>query len=71
MRTRGGGTAACPSQPPLIPWPPPGYGTAVRVDECAFHSSVRLDEFESNRVLKVTPSPGEVSARLRGEQGWP
>ncbi|XP_059573857.1 AP-4 complex subunit mu-1 isoform X2 [Alligator mississippiensis] len=38
-----------------------GYGTAVRVDECAFHSSVRLDEFESNRVLKVTPSPGELT----------
>ncbi|XP_072704743.1 AP-4 complex subunit mu-1 isoform X2 [Ciconia boyciana] len=38
---------------------PPGYGTAVRVDECAFHSSVKLDEFESGRILKVTPSQGE------------
>ncbi|XP_065514177.1 AP-4 complex subunit mu-1 [Caloenas nicobarica] len=38
-----------------------GYGAAVRVDECAFHACVRLDEFESNRVLRVTPSPGEVT----------
>ncbi|XP_075583633.1 AP-4 complex subunit mu-1 isoform X6 [Pelecanus crispus] len=38
-----------------------GYGTAVRVDECAFHSSVKLDEFESGRVLKVTPSQGELT----------
>uniref|UniRef100_K7FVT4 AP-4 complex subunit mu-1 n=1 Tax=Pelodiscus sinensis TaxID=13735 RepID=K7FVT4_PELSI len=37
-----------------------GYGTAVRVDECAFHSSVKLDEFESARVLKVNPSQGEL-----------
>ncbi|XP_054662766.1 AP-4 complex subunit mu-1 [Grus americana] len=38
-----------------------GYGTAVRVDECAFHSSVKLDEFESGRVLKVTPNQGELT----------
>ncbi|XP_059691206.1 AP-4 complex subunit mu-1 isoform X3 [Gavia stellata] len=38
-----------------------GYGTAVRVDECAFHSSIKLDEFESGRVLKVTPSQGELT----------
>ncbi|KAM6307034.1 LOW QUALITY PROTEIN: AP-4 complex subunit mu-1, partial [Podargus strigoides] len=38
-----------------------GYGAAVRVDECSFHSSVRLDEFESARVLKVTPSQGEMT----------
>ncbi|XP_068272953.1 AP-4 complex subunit mu-1 isoform X1 [Nyctibius grandis] len=38
-----------------------GYGTAVRVDECAFHSSVKLDEFESGRVLRVTPSQGELT----------
>ncbi|XP_030398811.1 AP-4 complex subunit mu-1 isoform X3 [Gopherus evgoodei] len=37
-----------------------GYGTAVRADQCAFHSSVKLDEFESSRILKVTPSPGEL-----------
>ncbi|XP_067412738.1 AP-4 complex subunit mu-1 isoform X2 [Emydura macquarii macquarii] len=37
-----------------------GYGTAVRVDECAFHSSVKLDEFESSRILKVIPSQGEL-----------
>ncbi|XP_068780097.1 AP-4 complex subunit mu-1 isoform X2 [Struthio camelus] len=38
-----------------------GYGTAVRVDECAFHGAVKLDEFESGRVLKVTPSQGELT----------
>uniref|UniRef100_A0A8C8RPU1 MHD domain-containing protein n=1 Tax=Pelusios castaneus TaxID=367368 RepID=A0A8C8RPU1_9SAUR len=37
-----------------------GYGTAVRVDECAFHSSVKLDEFESCRILKVNPTQGEL-----------
>ncbi|XP_048691004.1 AP-4 complex subunit mu-1 isoform X1 [Caretta caretta] len=38
----------------------PGYGTAVRADQCAFHSSVKLDEFESSRILKVNPSQGEL-----------
>lgn len=38
-----------------------GYGTAVRVDECAFHGAVKLDEFESGRILKVTPSQGELT----------
>ncbi|NWJ00632.1 AP4M1 protein, partial [Crypturellus undulatus] len=38
-----------------------GYGPAVRVDECSFHDTVRLDEFESGRILKVTPSPGELT----------
>ncbi|XP_074836659.1 AP-4 complex subunit mu-1 [Carettochelys insculpta] len=37
-----------------------GYGTSVRVDECVFHSSVKLDEFETNRILKVNPSQGEL-----------
>ncbi|KAM9111322.1 AP-4 complex subunit mu-1 isoform 1-T1 [Pangshura tecta] len=46
------------SDPP--PSLPAGYGTAVRADQCAFHSSVKLDEFESSRILKVTPSPGEL-----------
>nr|XP_015195806.1 PREDICTED: AP-4 complex subunit mu-1 isoform X4 [Lepisosteus oculatus] len=36
-----------------------GYGAAVRVDECSFHESVKLDEFDSYRILKVTPSQGE------------
>ncbi|XP_036380844.1 AP-4 complex subunit mu-1 isoform X1 [Megalops cyprinoides] len=36
-----------------------GYGAAVRVDECSFHQSVRLDEFDSYRILKVCPSQGE------------
>ncbi|XP_063997141.1 AP-4 complex subunit mu-1 isoform X2 [Pogoniulus pusillus] len=36
-----------------------GYGTAVRVDDCSFHSCVQLDEFHSSRVLKVTPGQGE------------
>lgn len=40
----------------------PGYGTAVRVDECSFHSSVKLDEFECSRILRVSPSQGEVKA---------
>ncbi|XP_034280023.1 AP-4 complex subunit mu-1 isoform X1 [Pantherophis guttatus] len=38
-----------------------GYGTAVRVDECSFHSSVKLDEFESSRILRVSPSQGELT----------
>ncbi|XP_062262815.1 AP-4 complex subunit mu-1 [Platichthys flesus] len=36
-----------------------GYGAAVRVDECSFHQAVRLDEFDSQRVLRLCPSPGE------------
>ncbi|NXQ13298.1 AP4M1 protein, partial [Peucedramus taeniatus] len=38
-----------------------GYGTPVRVDEVSFHSSIRLDEFSSARVLRVTPNPGEMT----------
>uniref|UniRef100_A0A8D0LC75 MHD domain-containing protein n=1 Tax=Sphenodon punctatus TaxID=8508 RepID=A0A8D0LC75_SPHPU len=38
-----------------------GYGTAVRMDECAFHGSVKLDEFESSCILKVNPSHGELT----------
>nr|XP_033779732.1 AP-4 complex subunit mu-1 isoform X2 [Geotrypetes seraphini] len=38
-----------------------GYGAAVRVDECRFHESVKLDEFESHRILKVNPSQGELT----------
>uniref|UniRef100_A0AAR2J3K9 AP-4 complex subunit mu-1 n=1 Tax=Pygocentrus nattereri TaxID=42514 RepID=A0AAR2J3K9_PYGNA len=36
-----------------------GYGTAVRVDECSFHQAVKLDEFDTYRILKVCPSQGE------------
>ncbi|KAG8430950.1 hypothetical protein GDO86_019671 [Hymenochirus boettgeri] len=38
-----------------------GYGSAVRVDSCQFHESVKLDEFESNRILKVSPPQGELT----------
>uniref|UniRef100_A0ABM5G4P2 AP-4 complex subunit mu-1 isoform X1 n=1 Tax=Pogona vitticeps TaxID=103695 RepID=A0ABM5G4P2_9SAUR len=38
-----------------------GYGTAVRVDECSFHSSVKLDEFERSRILRVNPGQGELT----------
>ncbi|KAM4676617.1 LOW QUALITY PROTEIN: AP-4 complex subunit mu-1 [Discoglossus pictus] len=38
-----------------------GYGSAVRVDGCQFHESVKLDEFESNRILKVLPPQGELT----------
>nr|XP_028591584.1 AP-4 complex subunit mu-1 isoform X3 [Podarcis muralis] len=38
-----------------------GYGTTVRVDECSFHSSVKLDEFERSRILRVNPSQGELT----------
>ncbi|XP_014118243.1 PREDICTED: AP-4 complex subunit mu-1, partial [Pseudopodoces humilis] len=38
-----------------------GYGTPVRVDECSFHSSIRLDEFGSGRVLRASPSQGEMT----------
>uniref|UniRef100_A0A665UBK7 MHD domain-containing protein n=1 Tax=Echeneis naucrates TaxID=173247 RepID=A0A665UBK7_ECHNA len=36
-----------------------GYGAAVRVDECSFHQAVRLDEFDSLRILRLCPSQGE------------
>nr|XP_057942116.1 AP-4 complex subunit mu-1 isoform X2 [Doryrhamphus excisus] len=38
-----------------------GYGTAVRVDECSFHPAVRLEEFDSHRILRLSPSQGEQS----------
>uniref|UniRef100_A0A7N9AWB8 AP-4 complex subunit mu-1 n=1 Tax=Mastacembelus armatus TaxID=205130 RepID=A0A7N9AWB8_9TELE len=36
-----------------------GYGAAVRVNECSFHQAVRLDEFDSHRILRLCPSQGE------------
>ncbi|XP_068187501.1 AP-4 complex subunit mu-1 [Antennarius striatus] len=36
-----------------------GYGAAVRVDACSFNQAVRLDEFESHRILRLCPSQGE------------
>lgn len=36
-----------------------GYGSAVRLDQCSFHQSVKLDEFNSNRILRLCPSHGE------------
>ncbi|XP_063305730.1 AP-4 complex subunit mu-1 isoform X2 [Pelobates fuscus] len=38
-----------------------GYGTAVHVDGCQFHESVKLDEFENCRILKVLPPQGELT----------
>ncbi|XP_056426120.1 AP-4 complex subunit mu-1 isoform X2 [Hyla sarda] len=38
-----------------------GYGSAVRVDSCQFHESVKLDEFEISRLLKVLPPQGELT----------
>ncbi|XP_053574244.1 AP-4 complex subunit mu-1 isoform X2 [Bombina bombina] len=38
-----------------------GYGSAVRVDGCQFHESVKLDEFESSRILQVLPPQGELT----------
>ncbi|KAM4748447.1 AP-4 complex subunit mu-1 [Rhinophrynus dorsalis] len=38
-----------------------GYGSAVRVDGCQFQESVRLDEFENCRILKVLPPQGELT----------
>ncbi|XP_043933209.1 AP-4 complex subunit mu-1 isoform X2 [Protopterus annectens] len=38
-----------------------GYGTAVRVDECSFHEVVKLDDFDSNRILKLHPPQGELT----------
>ncbi|XP_072005985.1 AP-4 complex subunit mu-1 isoform X2 [Engystomops pustulosus] len=38
-----------------------GYGCAVRVDSCQFHESVKLDEFEFSRILKVLPPQGELT----------
>ncbi|XP_037543149.1 AP-4 complex subunit mu-1 [Nematolebias whitei] len=36
-----------------------GYGAAVRVDACSFHQTVRLDEFDNHRILRLCPSQGE------------
>ncbi|CAK6980241.1 AP-4 complex subunit mu-1 [Scomber scombrus] len=36
-----------------------GYGAAVRVDECSFHQAVKLDEFDTHRILRLCPSQGE------------
>ncbi|XP_035291001.1 AP-4 complex subunit mu-1 isoform X3 [Anguilla anguilla] len=36
-----------------------GYGAAVRVDECSFHHAVKLEEFDSYRILRICPSQGE------------
>uniref|UniRef100_H3CQF3 AP-4 complex subunit mu-1 n=1 Tax=Tetraodon nigroviridis TaxID=99883 RepID=H3CQF3_TETNG len=36
-----------------------GYGAAVHVDGCSFHQTVRLDEFDSHRILRLCPSQGE------------
>ncbi|XP_072447676.1 AP-4 complex subunit mu-1 [Chiloscyllium punctatum] len=38
-----------------------GYAAAVKVDECSFHQSVNLDEFESDRILRVVPPQGELT----------
>ncbi|XP_038624234.1 AP-4 complex subunit mu-1 [Tachyglossus aculeatus] len=38
-----------------------GYGPGVRVDEVSFHDSVRLDEFESHRILRLQPPQGELT----------
>ncbi|XP_061818982.1 AP-4 complex subunit mu-1 isoform X2 [Nerophis lumbriciformis] len=38
-----------------------GYGTTVRVDQCSFHPAVRLEEFDSHRILRLSPSHGEQS----------
>uniref|UniRef100_A0A3B3DK82 AP-4 complex subunit mu-1 n=1 Tax=Oryzias melastigma TaxID=30732 RepID=A0A3B3DK82_ORYME len=41
-----------------------GYGAAVRVDGCSFHQGVRLDEFDSHRILRLCPSQGEALYRF-------
>ncbi|XP_067835770.1 AP-4 complex subunit mu-1, partial [Heptranchias perlo] len=38
-----------------------GYGAVVKVDECSFHHSVKLNQFESNRILRVIPPQGEMT----------
>lgn len=47
----------------------PGYG-AVHIDDCNFHECVKLDDFESSRVLSFVPPDGEfvvMNYRLTGE----
>ncbi|XP_069775859.1 LOW QUALITY PROTEIN: AP-4 complex subunit mu-1 [Narcine bancroftii] len=41
-----------------------GYGPSVKVDECSFHQSVKLEEFETNRILRVVPQQGEVKGMM-------
>ncbi|XP_042620941.1 AP-4 complex subunit mu-1-like isoform X2 [Cyprinus carpio] len=38
-----------------------GYSSDVRVDECRFHQAVKLEEFDTFRILNVCPSQGEVN----------
>lgn len=33
----------------------------MHVDGCSFHQTVRLDEFDSHRILRLCPSQGEVN----------
>ncbi|XP_041352881.1 AP-4 complex subunit mu-1-like isoform X2 [Gigantopelta aegis] len=38
-----------------------GFGHSVQLDHCSFHQCVRLDDFESKKILKVYPPAGEFS----------
>ncbi|XP_064409011.1 AP-4 complex subunit mu-1 isoform X2 [Latimeria chalumnae] len=38
-----------------------GYGASVRVDNCSFNEAVKLDEFNSKRILKIHPTHGELT----------
>jgi len=45
------------------------YGV-VRIDDCNFHECVKLDEFESSRVLAIVPPDGEfvvMNYRVTGD----
>lgn len=39
-----------------------GYGSSASFDRCTFHQCVDLTDFDSGRILNVTPPPGEFAA---------
>ncbi len=44
--------------------------SAVRIDDCNFHESVNMSEFDINRTLKISPPDGEFTAmnyRIAGD----
>ncbi|VDI06998.1 AP-4 complex subunit mu-1 [Mytilus galloprovincialis] len=41
-----------------------GYGDHVQLDKCNFHPCVKLEEFESSKVIVMVPPVGEFSAML-------
>lgn len=46
-----------------------GFGSSATLDRCTFHQCVDLTDFDSSRILNVSPPPGEFSAMTYSVQG--